>query len=225
MTIQLDPPMEMSTIAWPSGVAGQQLPVPKSTIGKISYEYDDHFFVYIGNTTKADYADYVDDCSQMGFNVDYNKGDDYYYADNQDGWHISLRYEGNNIMSIDIDAPKDDSSSAETTILTTEEVTETGVTEEVTEKNNNNSGLDPDFKAAMDSYEKFMDEYVAFMKKYKDNPGNLSLLTDYANYMSKYADFVEDFEKWEDEDMNAAETAYYIEVQTRVGKKLLEAAS
>lgn len=225
LSIHLDSPMEMSTIDWPSGIAGQQLPIPKSTTGKFSHEYDDHFFVYIGNTTKADYADYVDNCSQMGFNVDYNKGDDYYYADNEDGWHISLRYEGNNIMSIDIDAPKNDSNSSETTIPATEELTDPNVTEEVAEKNNNNSGLDPDFKAAMDSYEEFMDEYIAFMKKYKDDPYNLSLLTDYADYMSQYTDFVEDFDKWENEDMNAAETAYYIEVQTRVNKKLLEVAS
>lgn len=88
----------------------------------------------------------------------------------------------------------------------------------------NDSGLDADFKAAMDSYEKFMNEYVAFMKKYKANPSDLSLLADYADYMSKYADFVEDFENWEDEDMNAAETAYYIDVQSRVSKKLLEVA-
>ena len=32
------------------------------------------------------------------------------------------------------------------------------------------------------------------------------------------------FEKWENEEMNAAETAYYIDVQARVSKKLLEAA-
>ena len=63
------------------------------------------------------------------------------------------------------------------------------------------------------------------MKKYKANPSDLSLLTDYADYMSKYADFVKDFEKWEDEEMNAAETAYYIEVQSRVSKKLLEVAN
>lgn len=85
-------------------------------------------------------------------------------------------------------------------------------------------GLDAEFKAAMDDYEKFMDEYVAFMKKYKKNPSDLGLLADYANFMSKYADFVEDFEKWEDAEMNAAETAYYIEVQSRVSKKLLEVA-
>jgi hypothetical protein len=93
-----------------------------------------------------------------------------------------------------------------------------------TDKETATNSIDPDFKAAMDSYEKFMDEYVAFMKKYKANPSDLGLLADYADYMSKYADFVEDFEKWDDEDLNAAETAYYIDVQARVSKKLLEVA-
>lgn len=86
-------------------------------------------------------------------------------------------------------------------------------------------GMRPEFKAAMDSYEKFMNEYVTFMKKYKANPSDLSILADYAEYMRKYADFVADFEKWEtDEKMNAAETAHYIDVQARVSKKLLEVA-
>ncbi|MGN0636656.1 MAG: DUF6591 domain-containing protein [Acutalibacteraceae bacterium] len=87
------------------------------------------------------------------------------------------------------------------------------------------NGMRPEFKAAMDSYEKFMNEYVTFMKKYKANPSDLSILADYADYMSKYGDFVADFEKWEtDEKMNAAETAYYIDVQARVSKQLLEVA-
>lgn len=86
-------------------------------------------------------------------------------------------------------------------------------------------GMRPEFKAAMDSYENFMNEYVNFMKKYMADPSDMSLLMDYTDYMSKYSDFVEDFEEWEDDDdMNAAETAYYIDVQARVSKKLLEIA-
>ncbi len=86
-------------------------------------------------------------------------------------------------------------------------------------------GMRPAFKTAMDSYESFMNEYVDFMKKYMADPTNKSLLKDYADYMRKYSDFVEDFEEWEDDDdMNTAETAYYIEVQARVNKKLLEIA-
>ena len=88
----------------------------------------------------------------------------------------------------------------------------------------NESGISAKFKEAMDNYEKFMDEYITFMKKYKENPSDLSLLSDYANYMSKYTDFVSNFDKWQNEDLNSAELSYYLDVQTRVSKKLLEVA-
>lgn len=123
---------------------------------------------------------------------------------------------------------REDEKTADTTPAPTETAAEPS-SEETTpatteaKENKDDDTIDPDFKAAMDSYEKFMDEYVAFMKKYKDNPTDLSLLSDYADYMSKYADFVEDFEDWENEDLNAAELAYYVDVQARVSKKLLEA--
>ncbi len=84
--------------------------------------------------------------------------------------------------------------------------------------------IDPAFKAAMDSYEKFFNEYVAIVKKYKDNPTDMSILSDYAAYMGQYADMVQKMEKWENEDLNAAEVAYYIDVQARISKKLLEIA-
>ena len=84
--------------------------------------------------------------------------------------------------------------------------------------------IDPDFKAAVDSYEAFFDEYVAIMKKYKENPTDLSILTDYATYMGQYADMMQKFEAWENEDLNKAELAYYIDVQARITKKLLEVA-
>ena len=222
ISIQLDAPMELVTIKWPESIAGEQLPVPKSAIGKFTYEHDDNFFVYVGDTSKADYAEYVNACSQKGFNIDYSKGEDYYYADNSEGWHVSVRYEGNSIMSIDIDAPsKSEDSSKATTPAIVER--ETSTTEKGTETEiRNDDGIDPDFKAAMDSYENFMNEYVEFMKKFSANPSDLSMLTYYADYMSKYAEFVSDFEKWENVEMNAAETAYYIDVQGRVSKKLLE---
>lgn len=231
MSIELEAPMEMNSILWPASAAGMQLPAPKSEIGKFSYEYDDSFFVYVGDTSKAEYAEYVKACSDMGFNVDYSKGEDYYFADNSEGWYVSIRYEGNNIMSVNIDAPDEelkDEAPAVSDIPEADVPAETGAPEIQEEDEEdaaaNTNGIDPDFKAAMDSYEEFMDEYVAFMKKYMDNPNDIGLLVDYADYMRKYADFVEDFEKWENEEMNVEETAYYIEVQGRVSKKLLEVA-
>ncbi len=86
-------------------------------------------------------------------------------------------------------------------------------------------GLRPEFKEAMDSYEAFFDEYVAFMEKYAASDGSdLSLLADYASYMSTYADMMADLEAWDSEEMSPAETAYYIEVQARISQKLLSIA-
>ena len=215
MRLQLEAPMEMTDIVWPVGAAGKQLPAPKSSVGKFSYESDDDFFVYIGNTTKADFAQYAAACAEKGFTVDYRKGDDYYYADNAMGWHLSLNYVGNNVMSIDMDAPD------RKTVTTTSAVTAATTAKPTTEPKGGDS-VSTDFKAAMDSYEKFMDEYIAFMKKYNENPSDIGLLSDYAAYMKKYAEMLDKFEAWETEDMGAAEAAYYVEVQTRVNKKLLE---
>ena len=229
LSITLKAPMKFGSITWPSSTVGNMLPAPKSTTGKFSYEHDDSFFVYVGETSKADYDQYVADCSANGFNIDYDKGDTYYRADNADGYHISLKYEGNNIMAVEIKASKN-SDTGTSEPATTEPSTETTAPSEsnATETKPNDTdlvdGMRKDFKDAMDSYEAFMDEYVAFMKKYSDNPSDVGLLADYTKYMSKYADMVEKFDKWESEDLNDAELAYYIDVQARVSKKLLDVA-
>ncbi len=227
LSITLKAPMKFGSITWPSSTVGNMLPAPKSTTGKFSYEHDDSFFVYVSETSKADYDQYVADCSANGFNIDYDKGDTYYRADNADGYHISLKYEGNNIMAVEIKASKN-SDAGTSEPATTEPSTETTAPSEsnATETKPNDTdlvdGMRKDFKDAMDSYEAFMDEYVAFMKKYSDNPSDVGLLADYTKYMSKYADMVEKFDKWESEDLNDAELAYYIDVQARVSKKLLD---
>lgn len=220
LSIRLEKPMEMGPITWPDSEAGRQLPAPKSLTGKFSFEYDDNFFVYIGGTSRDDYNAYVSACRDKGFTVDYNKGDNYYRANNDAGWQVSIDYEGNQIMSIRIDAPDTSSGS------TTSEPSPDSSTSSATAQNDGKlvNGMRKDFKEAMDSYEAFMNEYVAFMKKYNANPNDPTLMADYARYMSKYADACEKFNKWESADMNDAETAYYIDVQARVSKKLLEAA-
>lgn len=222
--IELKKPMEMSEISWPASKAGNQLPVPESTVGKFSSEHDDDFFVYIGNTSKESYSNYVKACSEKGFTVDYDKGDDYYRAKNSEGWSVSIKYEGFNIMSIDIDKPSSSSTDNTATAPAAPE------TEKAAEENKANdkqlvNGMRKDFKEAMDSYEAFMNEYVEFVKKYQSNPNDAKLLADYAKYMSKYADMCDKFDKWESENLNTTEQAYYIDVQARVSKKLLEVSN
>ena len=200
------------------------------------------FFVYIGNTSKADYDSYVDECVACGFDVDYDKGDTYYRADNADGYHVSLAYEGNDIMTIEItpktnyeysieEPVKDESSESEPasdeTSAGESAAEESSAAENTTTPEETKVIADPneirsDFKEAMDSYEAFIDEYVAFMKKYEDNPTDMELIGAYADYMSKYAEAAEKFDNWESEGLTDAELSYYLDVQTRVSKKLLE---
>ena len=155
MEIELEKPIEMSAITWPTSKAGNQLPAPKSTTGKFSYENDDGFSVYIGNTSKDDYNSYVKACSDKGFTVNYNKDDNFYDADNNAGWHVSIKYEGNNIMSIDIDAPSESSTAPSASEDTTKPAELKPAQSKPGKTANNDSdmvdGMHRDFKEAMDS--------------------------------------------------------------------------
>ena len=89
----------------------------------------------------------------------------------------------------------------------------------------NINNLGKEFKRAMDSYEAFMDEYIAFMMKYTNSTAKTSqMLIDYGEYMKKYIDVVDAFEKWKSIDLNTEEAKYYIEVSMRVSQKLMNAS-
>lgn len=228
MEIELEKPIEMSAITWPTSKAGNQLPAPKSTTGKFSYENDDGFSVYIGNTSKDDYNSYVKACSDKGFTVNYNKDDNFYDADNNAGWHVSIKYEGNNIMSIDIDAPSESSTAPSASEGSTKPAESKQAQSKPAKTANNNSdmvdGMHRDFKEAMDSYEEFFDEYVAFMKKYENSDNPMSMFSDYTKFMSQYSETMQKLDEWKSKDLNTKEAAYLLDVTNRINKKLLEVA-
>lgn len=96
--------------------------------------------------------------------------------------------------------------------------------ESAEEKTPVRSGIRPEFKAAMDSYEAFYDEYIALMKKYSANPTDLSLLTQYMDLLSKTEEMDKSFEQWDEDDMSDEELKYYLEVNLRVSQKLIHIA-
>lgn len=228
--IALDAPMEMGTLQWPTSEIASLLPIPKSTVGTISRESSDGFYIYVGEISKDDYDTYVNECSEKGFSVDYEKGDTYYRADNADGYHISLSYQGNRVMTIEIEKPE------ETAPIATPNTDNPSASEDNDALSANTSntapggatdlvdGMRPEFKEAMDSYEAFYDEYCNFMKKYADNPTDIELLAKYADMMSKAADMSEKFDAWNEGELNNVELNYYLEVNNRVTQKLLEIA-
>lgn len=232
LMIDLSAPMEMDTLQWPTSELVSLLPVPKSNVGTISSESSDRFFVYVGKTFLDDYHDYVDECAAKGFTVDYDKGEKYYYADNDEGYHISVKYEGNHMMSIEIEKPQEapeeppkepeGADTSETVPGTEENPSASKPDTEPSAPTELVNGMRPEFKEAMDQYEAFYNEYCDFMKKFNANSSDLTLLTKYADMLGKLSAMDEKFDAWEGEDMNDAELQYYLEVQSRITAKLLE---
>lgn len=210
MDIDLEAPIEMSAISWPAAGAGSLVPAPTSTTGKIDSDSSTFFLAYVGETNAEAFASYVDACSGAGFNVDYDRGDTWYSADNADGVSLRVEYRGFNTMMVRVDAPDD-------TEATTPQAEAPATPDSPT------TGGSSDFRATMDAYEAFMNEYCDFMETYSSDSSNIvAMATDYADMMSRYEDAMEQIGTIDENSLSADDLAYYTEVMGRVNARLLE---
>lgn len=238
--IKLDSPIEMGTLRWPSGEMGKLIPRPDSKTGKTQYENDGSFRLYVGDTTLDQFDEYADKCSQAGFNIEYERGDRYYQANNKDGYHLYLKYEGFNIMSIDVskideeeitdndsrDKEKDkdsESTSSSSSSKSVSSAEDKPISSDEDEKTTDSSEIRTDIKAAIDSYETFVDEYCSFMESYDSS--DMQQLAKYTSLVAKELEMANNFKALEDQDLTDAETSYYLEVQVRCNEKLLSVAN
>ena len=222
-----EPEISAGSIRWPHTELVSRLPVPETLCGEVQWESADDYSVDLTGVTQEQFNDYVDACMDNGFKEDYYRDSSDFWAYDTEGYYLTVDYDSEeSVMNISIECSdgEDEEIPVGTTTTKTTKTTTSKKTTTSTSSKKSDGGLSADFKAAMDSYEQFMDEYVAFMKKYSDNPSDLGLLVDYARFMGEYATFCEEFAAWEDEDLSDAELAYYLAVQTRVNKKLLEVA-
>lgn len=231
MDIHLDAPETLESLEWPSNGLALLLPQPDASVGRTVQDSGTAFEIKVGETTPETYKAYVKTCEEAGFTANHNKTDTEFSANNADGYRITVSYLGFRVMKIRIEAPEasepENPEDGGTADAPQDTAADTAVLPDTTPETDNadsanETGLRPDFKAAMDSYEAFMGEYCDFMAAYSANPSDLTLIGKYATYLEKYTKLAEDFDKWNSEDMNAAEVAYYAEVQARVSKKLLE---
>lgn len=213
---------EYTTITWATSGIGSLAPKPKSTKGKISIDSEDSYQATISEVSVDDFKSYVNDCKKKGFDVDYSSVDGMYTAKDKKGYALSVYYQDDEeTMDIIINAPEQ-----ETTVATKPKATKPKATKKTTsQKSNSTSGVNADFKATMDSYEEFFNDYVDFMKKYKNSTDITSMASDYADYMTKYSDMMQKLNDIKSEDLSTADLAYYNEVNARITKKLAEVAN
>lgn len=86
------------------------------------------------------------------------------------------------------------------------------------------SGIRPEFKATMDSYEAFFDEYAEFMQRYTDSDYSYEMMMDYMEFLNQYLEAMEALDALGEEDLTPEEDLYYAEVMLRISAKLLETA-
>ena len=191
-------------------------------VGEISINSDDYLSITLCKVSKNDYKDYVDKIRKFGYTIDSKEYGESFYASSNNGYKISLSWMDKELY---ISLSKQEENKPNDNAPTNkEEKKEETKKEENNSSTNNNDGLRSDFKAAMDSYEKYMDEYIAFMNKYNSNPSDYELMKEYVKVMKKYKEATDSFKKWESKDLNTSEAKYYLEVQTRVNQKLLDAS-
>lgn len=88
------------------------------------------------------------------------------------------------------------------------------------------TGVTPEFKALMDDYEAFFDDYVAMMAKIDASDGSdFTWMMDYAAMLDKYSEWMTTLDEIDEDDLSATDWAYFIAVQAKVNKKLLEAGA
>lgn len=229
-----------SNITWPTSSLASRVPVPDSTFGRIEYESDSRFEVRFAKIEQSDFTDYTNTCMENGFTVNYSRDTSSFNADDSDGYHLYVYYSSNSKeMEITASIPKEPESESVSSEAVEPDVTsepeevnseaiESEVEEEpIAESEETTSdavtGIRPEFKESVDSYESFMNEYVDFMKKYQDSNGSdPKMLADYAAFLSKYADMADKFDKLSDDETSTEENVYYLQAQSRVLTKLSE---
>lgn len=236
------------TLTWPSSnVLAQMLPEPSSKYGVVESESERYLSVDVYQVKPGEFDDYISACKDKGFTVDYYAADDSYSAKNNDGYSLMLDYEEERgkTMNITLSAPGEESDDAvasdgnevsDTTVSAEDTEDDTESDDAEVEDNADNSdesessdasGVDPDFKATMDAYEKTMNAYCDFMDKYANaNPTDaLAMAADYTKMMTEYANATSKIQSVNENDLSGADLAYYTEVMARVNTRLAKTAT
>jgi len=238
-----DPTEDFSDITWPTRGVATMLPQPSGLFGEITSDRSDHFGARIGNFTAEQFAAYIAACEETGFTENYSKSSESYVADNPEGYHLWLDYSPDHqYMSISLDAPddaadpsSDDAGAAQDSSYSAEheaadktsddnEAKQAEAEKPAEKSSDGNTVLGevtPDCKKAMDEYEAFFDEYLAFMEKYeKSSDMSPEMLEDFTKYMDRYSQTMDALNDIDEDSLSPADYAYYTEVMLRINKKI-----
>lgn len=234
MKIILKYPMKFKDISWPTVGVGTLAPVPNSLSGNVAGDYDWSYTVYLENISREEYEEYEQKCIEAGFDKDIRNYENSLWADYSEDISIHVEYKGFNIMYVNVQGSisEDYSSYKGGDVEVTKEPEATGgldlpdISDIPVISDIVDTTVDPNFKAMMDSYEVFFDEYIEFMNKYTEASSEdaLAMASEYMEYLTQYAETMEKMNEVDTNTLSAADALYYTEVTTRIYTKMLEVA-
>ncbi len=124
------------------------------------------------------------------------------------------------VVTSETETSKNDESSKIEQSSEKEESSKARESSKKDESQKTDNNVSTNFKETMDSYEAFIDEYVEFMNKYQESDDTAAMLADYSEFVSKYKDYATKIDEINEDELSAADLAYYIEVTGRVNSKL-----
>lgn len=97
---------ESEEFVWNDLQMGSILPAPESTIGEIDVDDVEELCIYVDETDKTAYDNYLKACDEKGFAIDKFEYEGDNIAFNDEGYKLSTSYdEDDNCMEISLDAP------------------------------------------------------------------------------------------------------------------------
>jgi len=94
--------IELTTLTWTESPFAEKVPIPKSTLGYINNNNRSMFEVYLSNFSLDDFNAYVDECIEMGYAVEENRQDAFFYAQTEDYYEVRVEHEEGDVMHIAI---------------------------------------------------------------------------------------------------------------------------
>ena len=203
-----------ATYMWPDSDLAYMLPEPQSKYGVINTDSTELLDITVYQTSSEQYTQYVSECKDYGFDVNYNNSGNSFSAEDSEGYSLVLLYfEDNKSMDVELSVPTEESTAQEQIDESEEQKTSKA-------ESANAGEVTPSFKESMDSYEAFFDEYIEFMEKYNDSNDTVSMIKDYSDYMTKYADYMKKIDDIDEDELSTEDYLYFIELQSRTNEKL-----
>ena len=193
---------ELSTIIPQPNVPSVSCSESSTSLGFTSY-----------GASKDQFKEYVQACKEKGFTSDPSNGETYYNAKNSEGYKLSIHYYA--------DDERLDGNLYAPDKKETPQPTETTATQ-------TSSANTEAWRQFLKDYENWTNSYIELAKKCKENPDDLSLISDYAKIMSETAEWANKAQEYEDElkndNVSSEVLTEYINTLARITQKIAEVA-